>query len=96
LQELPGERLPAAVEAAAHRLVADAVQCAERHGNGSTVVVAVAREDGLLRAHIRLPGVPHDRAVARMAHSADRVAALGGRLDVGPDDTIEARVPCGS
>jgi signal transduction histidine kinase len=93
---VPSGRLPAPVEAAAHRLVADAVECAARDGDGGAVQVSIAREGGLLRTHVRLPGVAPERAAARLEHCVDRFAALGGRLEAGPDDTIEGLVPCES
>jgi hypothetical protein len=88
--------LPAPVESAAHGLAADAVECAARYGDGRAVQVSIAHEGGLLRTRVRLPGVAPERAVALLEHCADRFAALSGRLDVGPDDTIEGLVPCES
>jgi signal transduction histidine kinase len=93
---VPRGRLPAPVESATHRLVADAVGCAERAGDGGAVEVEIARADGLLRARLRMPGVRPEYAAVELEHSADRLAALGGRLEVGPGDLLEAELPCAS
>jgi signal transduction histidine kinase len=90
------ERVPAPVEAATHRLVSDAVLCAERDGDGRAVEVEIERMDGLLRARMRLPGVDPERATVRLEQSADRFAALGGRLAIGTGAVIDAELPCGS
>jgi signal transduction histidine kinase len=92
----PPERLPLAVESAAHRLVADAVDWAERDGDGRAVEIEIARSNGLLRASIRVPGVDPHHAAARLEHSADRFTALGGKLSVEPGTVIEGRLPCAS
>jgi signal transduction histidine kinase len=91
-----GERVPAPVEAATHRLVSDAVLCAERDGDGRAVEVEIERMDGLLRARMRLPGVDPERATVRLEHSADRFAALGGRLAIRTGAVVDGELPCGS
>jgi signal transduction histidine kinase len=90
------QRVPAPVEAATHRLVSDAVLCAERDGDGRAVEVEIERMDGLLRARMRLPGVDPERATVRLEHSADRFAALGGRLAIGTGAVVDGELPCGS
>ncbi len=90
------QRVPAPVEAATHRLVSDAVLCAERDGDGRAVEVEIERMDGLLRARVRLPGVDPERATVRLEHSADRFAALGGRLAIGTGAVVDGELPCGS
>ena len=92
----PSARLPAAVEAATHRLVADAVLCATRDGNGRTIEVEVADGGGRLRAVIRLPAVDPRDAAVRLRDSADRLEALGGSLEIRPGTVVEGSLPCAS
>jgi signal transduction histidine kinase len=99
LASLPSERCPAPVEAAAYRLVLDAVRCAERDGDGGAVVIAIAREDARLRASLMLPGVRHAGAELSLEHARDRVSALEGDLTIRGEPggaRVEACLPCGS
>jgi signal transduction histidine kinase len=93
---LPSGRLPAPVEFATHRLVVDAVACAAQCGDGSGVQVEISQQDGSLCATVRAPGVDPARAAADLEHSADRLAALGGRLEISPGAVIAGMLPCGS
>jgi signal transduction histidine kinase len=96
---LPGGRWPAPVEAAVYRLVLDAIGCAERAGDGGTVVIAVEHAGTDLHATVTLSGVRQAAASLGLEHTADRVAALDGELEVhGEADgaRVEARLPCES
>jgi signal transduction histidine kinase len=95
LEALTGERLPEAVEAAVYRLILDAVRCAERHGDGGAVRVAVERGVGRLRARVVLPGVGEAVARSALQDAVDRFAALDGALTVIGDEAAGS-VPCGS
>jgi hypothetical protein len=86
--------LPAAVEAATHRLVADAVKCAARDGDGRTIEVEVANSGDRLRTLIQLPAVDPRDAAARLRDSADRLEALGGSLEIRPGTVVEGSLPC--
>ena len=77
----PVERLPAPVEAAAYRVVADCVRAAER-GGGRGVALELTVTERSLKAEVRLAGVPPAAAWRALAHSIDRVTAVGGELAV--------------
>ncbi len=84
--ELPGERLPDAVERAAYLVVAGAIEAAEESG-ADHVGVSVRRQGGALEVRV-------DWATpAPSVHLADRVGALGGRLFVA-DSVLHAEIPC--
>jgi signal transduction histidine kinase len=87
--DLDERRYPAAVENAAYITVLEAVQDAARRG-ASHAAVLVAGADGRLIVEVR------DDAAAAPAPSlpvADRVGALGGRLDAQPS-LVQAQIPC--
>jgi PAS domain S-box-containing protein len=100
LAEVPGGRFPAAVEAAAYFVVAEALTNAARHAEGASAVrVAVHAEDG----SVGLTVVDDGPGGARLDGGglgglADRVAALGGQLTVtsrpGEGTTVRAEIPC--
>jgi signal transduction histidine kinase len=99
LEAVPPERFPAPIEAAVHRLVVDAVRCAERSGDGRAVSVRIAREAAAVCARVVVPGVGATAAGLRLEHAADRIAALDGELVIRADTSgavCEARVPCAS
>jgi signal transduction histidine kinase len=99
LATLPGERCPAPVEAAAYRLVLDAVRCAERSGEGGTIVITIEHEHTRLHATLTLPGVRHVTASLNLEHARDRIAALEGELTIRGEPSgsrVEACLTCGS
>jgi signal transduction histidine kinase len=82
LGSISGERFPPPVETAAYLLVAAAVEESAGH-----LSVAVVRDGPLLRLSIA-------RGPAAAAHRlADRIGALGGRIQV-EGDTLVAELPC--
>jgi signal transduction histidine kinase len=87
LGDVPGERLPEAVERAAYVVVSQSVEAAARAGADHTAVT-VRRDGQVLAVRVdqvaSLPGV----------HLTDRVGALGGRLTVA-DGALRAEIPCG-
>jgi signal transduction histidine kinase len=96
LLEVSEDRAPAATESAIYRLVLDGVGCAERHGDGGTVTVAIA---GAVSVQLALPGVRRAQAALELAHAADRIAALDGTLSIieATDGVrVQALVPCAS
>jgi PAS domain S-box-containing protein len=98
LVRLPEERLPAAVEAAAYYVAAEALANAGKHSRASRVEVSVSPGDGCATVEIRDDGVGGaDPDGSGLRGLADRVAALGGTLHVtspvGTGTTIVAELP---
>src|SRR5918992_3898949 len=82
--EIPGERLPEPVKAAAYYLIAEALTNVAKYAEASTVRVGVAVRDGDVRVEVSDDGVggadPANGSGLRGL--ADRVEALGGSLEV--------------
>jgi signal transduction histidine kinase len=76
-------RLPAAVEATAYFIVAEALTNVAKHARAASAVVTARVEDGTLLVEVRDDGVGGARADGNgLVGLADRVAALDGRLRV--------------
>jgi signal transduction histidine kinase len=76
-------RLPAAVEATAYFVVAEALTNVAKHARAARAVVTARVEDEMLRVEVRDDGVGGARADGSgLVGLADRVAALDGRLRV--------------
>jgi signal transduction histidine kinase len=94
------ERLPAAVEATAYFVVAEAVANALKHAAPSRIDIEVSRRDGQLLVQVGDDG--HGGAALRaeggLQGLADRVAVLGGRLELDSNPHAGTRVravlPC--
>jgi signal transduction histidine kinase len=84
VRELPGERLPAGVEAAAYYLVAEALTNVAKYARASAASVRVCVEDSQLLVEVADDGVGGADASrgSGIRGLADRVEALDGRLDV--------------
>ena len=83
LVELPGERLPGAVEVAAYYVVSEALANAAKHSGASGVTVRVATGGAMTAVEIVDDGVGGaDPAGTGLRGLADRVAALGGELEI--------------
>jgi PAS domain S-box-containing protein len=98
LVELPGERLPAAVEAAAYYVVSEALANAAKHSGASAVSVRVAPNGTSTAVEVVDDGVGGaDPQGSGLRGLADRVAALGGLLDVrsesGRGTVLRAELP---
>jgi PAS domain S-box-containing protein len=100
LVAVPEGRFPAAVEAAAYFVVAEALTNAARHAAGAnTVEVVVAVEDGIVAVTVGDDG-PGGASLdgGGLGGLADRVAALGGQLTLaspaGAGTTVRAEIPC--
>jgi signal transduction histidine kinase len=99
---LPQERLPPEVEATAYFVVAEALTNAAKHAQCERVEVAVRVEDGWAVVEVRDDGVGGANASAGsgLRGMADRVMALGGRLDIdsppGKGTAITARIALGA
>jgi signal transduction histidine kinase len=97
--ELPPERLPAPVEAAAYYLVSEALANVAKYAQASVVRVLVERGDGRARVEVADDGVGGADAGggSGLRGLADRVEALGGRLAIdsppGRGTTLRADIP---
>jgi signal transduction histidine kinase len=96
----PAERLPEAVESGAYFVASEALANAAKHANASQVTLSARCHDGVLVLEIEDNG----RGGVDPAHGSgltgleDRMAALGGRLQVdspvGAGTRIVAEIPC--
>jgi signal transduction histidine kinase len=100
LHEPPAERLPEAVEAAAYYLVAEALTNVAKYAHADAASVSVAAVNGHVVVEVRddgIGGADPSRGTG-LRGLADRVAALGGRLDVespaGAGTVLRAEIPC--
>jgi signal transduction histidine kinase len=78
--------VPAAVEHALLRITQEACANAVRHGNARRLAVSMTRQDGHVELAVRDTGTGFDPAAAQpgsgLAHIRDRVAELGGTVDI--------------
>ena len=94
------ERLPGDVEAAAYFLASEAVTNVVKHANATAVSLSAGRENGCLRIVVTDDGVGGAglRTGSGLAGLADRVDALGGRLEIdsppGAGTRVSAELPC--
>jgi PAS domain S-box-containing protein len=99
ITDVPGDRLPEPVEAAAYYLIAEAVTNVAKHAQASHVSVSVRRDDGRVVVDVVDDGVGGaDADSGSGLHGlADRVEALHGRLRIdsprGGGTRIEAQIP---
>src|SRR4051794_26546902 len=97
--DLPGERLPTAVEAAAYFAASEALTNVERYAAASEAEVRVVQADGQLDVTIRDDGVGGAAlgAGSGLEGLRDRVAALNGTLAIesvpGNGTQVRARLP---
>ena len=102
LAAVPAGRLPAAIEATAYFVVAEALTNVARYAGARRAVVTLALAGGRLAVEVRDDG--HGGADARAGSGlrglADRVAALDGRFTLvsppGGGTTLRAELPCAS
>ena len=100
--EGPGERVGASAEAAAYFVACEALTNAVKYASASKVSVRAVRENGALHVSVSDDGVGGAiiRRGSGLAGLQDRVAALGGTLEVvsprGEGTRIEVAIPCGS
>jgi PAS domain S-box-containing protein len=102
LADIPDERLPEPVEAAAYYLIAEALTNVAKYARASTVLVRVAASDGRVVVEVADDGVGGADPVvgSGLRGLADRVEALGGSLEVaspaGAGTTLRADIPVAS
>ena len=82
--EIPSERLPPSVEAAAYYLVAEALANAGKHSEASQVRVRVSTDGACTAVEVVDDGVggADQETGTGLRGLADRVAALGGGLEI--------------
>jgi len=97
--EVPGERLPEPVEAAAYFVIAEALTNVAKYANASTATVAVRRKNGHAHVEVRDDGVggADPGRGSGLRGLADRVGALDGSLALdsppGSGTTLRAEIP---
>jgi signal transduction histidine kinase len=100
-EQLPADRLPPPVEAAAFYVVSEALANVAKYAEASSVSVSVAQEDGYAVVEVADNGVggADPTGGSGLRGLSDRVAALEGRLAIvsppGAGTRIRAEIPCG-
>ncbi|MDX6535388.1 MAG: hypothetical protein QOF68_3132 [Gaiellales bacterium] len=98
--QVPDERLPPEVEAAAYYVVAEALTNVARYAEASRATVAISLDDGLVRVEVSDDGNggADPGGGSGLRGLADRVEAIGGRLEVeslpGAGTRVLAVTPC--
>jgi signal transduction histidine kinase len=90
---------PAAVAAAAYRLVDDAIAIAGQNSSRRAVAVAVSDGQNLLKIRLSTGGLCPAAGEQIVARAQDRIAALEGSVTLaatGGEIAIEAAIPCAS
>jgi PAS domain S-box-containing protein len=101
VQATVGGRLPEAVEVAVYYVVAEALTNVQKYADATEVRIHVARADGHAVVEVRDDGVggAETGGGSGLRGLADRVEALGGRLEVespaGAGTTVRAVIPSG-
>ncbi len=96
------DRFPAQVEATAYFVACEGLANIAKHAQASRASVRIARRDGVLAIEVADDGIGGARPIdgSGLTGLADRVEALGGRLQVrspvGGGTRIEAEIPCAS
>jgi PAS domain S-box-containing protein len=81
--DVPADRLTAELEASAYFIVAEALTNVVKHAQAASALVSATLENGMLRVEVRDDGVGGaDRDGEGLVGIADRVTALGGRLEI--------------
>ena len=99
IRSLPPDRLPAAVETTAYFVVAEALTNASKHGHclGAEVGVRLAADSAIVEVRDDGVGGADPSGGTGLRGLADRLGALGGRLEVasppGIGTAITARIP---
>jgi PAS domain S-box-containing protein len=99
IEDVPDERLPESVEAAAYYLIAEALTNVAKYAGASAVRVRVTAGDGRIAVEVADDGVggADPAAGSGLRGLADRVESLGGALDVrspaGGGTRLRAEIP---
>jgi signal transduction histidine kinase len=98
--ETPADSLPAAVEAVAYYVVAEALTNVAKYADAQRAEVRVTRDNGRVLVQVTDDGVggADPAGGSGLRGLADRLAAFDGRLEVesprGAGTTIRAQIPC--
>ena len=99
LAELPGDRLPEAIEAAAYFVVAEALTNVVKYAHASQAIVRVTRRNGHAVVEVAddgIGGADPDRG-SGLYGLVDRVSALDGRMSLdspaGAGTRLRAEIP---
>jgi PAS domain S-box-containing protein len=94
------ERLPQPVEATAYFLAAETLTNVVRYANATRAEISIELDDGTLTMTIRDDGIGGATAGGGLRGMEDRLAAVGGRLEVlsprGSGTIVRGVMPCGS
>jgi signal transduction histidine kinase len=99
IADVPGERLPAPVEAAAYYLIAEALTNVAKYARATAVRIRVTAREDSVAVEVSDDGVGGADAAAGsgLRGLADRVEALGGSLEVvspaGAGTSLRAGIP---
>jgi signal transduction histidine kinase len=99
VEALPAERLPAEVEAAAYFFVSEALANIAKHAPAASATIGARHEDGVLAIEVTDdgPGGATPRPGSGLQGLDDRIAAVGGRLEIdsSPESgtSLRARIP---
>jgi PAS domain S-box-containing protein len=97
--DIPDERLPEPVEAAAYYLIAEALTNVTKYARASTVRIGLTASDGSVVVEVSDDGAggADPASGSGLRGLADRVEALGGSLEVaspiGAGTTLQAEIP---
>jgi signal transduction histidine kinase len=93
----PAEPLPDYAELAAYFIVSDALGSISDHTRASHASVVATSRMGRLTVEVRDDGDPDRARATRLRRLTDRLAAIGGRLEVesgAGGTTVRASIPC--
>jgi signal transduction histidine kinase len=101
-REVSGDRFAPEVEATAYFVACEALANTVKHAQATRAVIAVVHEGNMLVVTVADDGIGGARPSrgSGLEGMADRVDALGGRIDIvsppGEGTRLTARIPCGS
>jgi signal transduction histidine kinase len=91
--DVPRDRFPPEIEASAYFIVAEALTNVAKHAGAQSANVTARVDDSVLRVHVRDDGVGGARADGTgLLGLNDRVAALGGRLEIESPPGVGTRI----